>query len=711
LSGTVRFLLLALLPTLLAACAAQHSGTLRENYQKSETGDDEQSTFSSLLEIGIQDRLGPGLEYRFSDRLVDSKVELESGGASLDEDRFLHQPSFDTEVTNGVLTWTQGLELQENTRDPSVGPENKLVRKDILEKLEWSPIGFPHVTAWYDTRSERDDEFIDLEDDEVVVEVDQTVGPYSWMYTFETETLDDKKADLKRDRTEHIIRGSYSDVHMDGRLTTSVSVFSDEERSTVKIPPGGAGALPPEIILNTTDGLSLIDSTPAISVLLPNPQLTDGIDDVSAGINIGGFASGGEVDWNMGAQLPTDSSVSLLLLNTVDEVDPFFVDQFNFAVYESDDNNFWNLVTSSAAYTYEESFRRFRIVVPEVTTNYIKVVNTASPPAAPAVLVSELRVFEPETVTPNPGSTSRLKDITRSLTSRISYLATETLTLGYDLTLRTVERENSGTTTRDEERIENGLTAFWSPTEIVDVSMRFNDQDTDDKVLEDENLQQITGLIDVRPLDTLDLGLSYTSSERDVDGDSTLDTDSVKARAAAQLLETLQAELSVEQNTQDDFQSARKVDRTIYGASLLAEMSPAWDVTVGLRKEEADVTGAGADDIPDPSEDSYEVQVVYQPSDQLTTEVDLEWKDSFVGSGLDQRLRLDWIPFRDGAIDIQLDIQRLVSGDIDTQTDRYLLLTRYTFNPRAFLEFNYSVQKPDDTERTDLVTLSLNIEF
>ena len=103
--------------------------------------------------------------------------------------------------------------------------------------------------------------------------------------------------------------------------------------------------------------------------------------------------------------------------------------------------------------------------------------------------------------------------------------------------------------------------------------------------------------------------------------------------------------------------------------------------------------------------------VIYQPSDQLTVEVDLEWLDSFAGSGLDQQLRFDWLPFRDGSLDVQVDLQRLVNGTFDETTDRYLFLTRWNMNPRAYLEFNWSQQVPDDSDRATLVSLSLNVEW
>ena len=115
--------------------------------------------------------------------------------------------------------------------------------------------------------------------------------------------------------------------------------------------------------------------------------------------------------------------------------------------------------------------------------------------------------------------------------------------------------------------------------------------------------------------------------------------------------------------------------------------------------------------MPDPSNDSYQVVVIYQPGDQLTVEADLEWLDTFAGSGLDQQLRFDWLPFRDGSLDFQINLQRLVNGAFDETTDRYLLLTRWNVNPRVYAELSWQRQDPDEGEQATLVTLSLNVEW
>ncbi|MEW6744398.1 MAG: hypothetical protein AB1486_16720, partial [Planctomycetota bacterium] len=179
----------------------------------------------------------------------------------------------------------------------------------------------------------------------------------------------------------------------------------------------------------------------------------------------------------------------------------------------------------------------------------------------------------------------------------------------------------------------------------------------------------------------------------------------------ATLLETLESDILIEHNTQDDFVNQRTVRRLILGTSTFAELTEDVNVTVELRDEIADVTGLEADTIPDPSEKVAELLIVYQPSDQLTTEVNLEWRDTYAGTGLDQRYRVDWLPFPDGTVDVQLDARREVAAVAETTIDSYLALTRWNFNPSAFLEVNYGVQIPHDIDRTDTVTVALNVRF
>ncbi len=699
-----------LLAALAGGCASEPTATWREVLQTTDVGDTRTSALTTLLELGAQQALGPDLEYRVSERIIDTRLQTEVDGVDTQEDRLLHQPSLDVVIRTPTLTWTQGLELLQQRSSPSPGANNTRERTDVLEKVEWSPIGLPRLTAWIDWRRDQDDLFVDQDDTEMVLQLDDEVGPFTWFYAYETEAQRDHSADVDRDRDEHEARASYREEHLEGRLTTSASVALQRRDLEVHTPSGSEGALPPVEIF-PVQGLSALDTTPALGALADTPALIDGDDTTAAGINIGGFGSGGEPDWNIGVRVPNGSTVDLAVVSTAVEVDPLFVDQYAWSVWSSTDNAFWTQVTSSAAFSYEAAFRRFRISFPDVATQYLKVVATAVPPTAPAVFVTEMRTFEPGD--PVPGDvTSRQHDRDDSVTASTSWRATDTLLLGADVLAQEVERETSGTTTRDESRLDTGVNALWTPNPITDVSVRANRQDTEDEFTADETLDLLTALLTLRPLERLDLGLNWTTTDRESsDGSSDLSTDSLQARVAAELLPTLQAQVTAETATEDDETNAREVDRTIFTGSLTAEVTPDWDVTLSLRDEQADVTGAGAADVPDPSNTSHQVVVIYQPGDQLTVEVDLEWLDTFAGSGLDQQLRFDWLPFRDGSLDLQIDLQRIEDGTFDETTDRYLFLTRWTMNPRAYLELNWSVQEPENADKATLLTLSLNVEW
>ena len=701
----VRVAVAALSSLLLGACATQPSTTLRENLQTTKTGDSSSRTKTTLAEIGVQDELGPDLQYRVGERYIRSDFSLRNAGVSSRERRTLHQPSLDLVLTAGTLRWIQGYDLQQTLSEPSSGADNRLTRTDLLQKLEWAPVDLPQVTAWLDRRSENDDLFVDRTDTETVVKVEEVRGPFNYQLSLVSQSLRDQRSEVDQEIVDRIGRVTWREAFLDEELSTSVSVFQQDRHSRTTFPGAASGVPLGEVF--PTAGFSALDSTPEISVLPANGALVDGDVNTSAGVNIGGFASGGEIGWNMAAALPVNSDIDLAMISTADTVEPFFADDFAFSVWVSEDNNFWSLVSPSASYSYEASFRRFRIKLPPLDAPYVKIVNTAGPPGAPAVLVTELRFFGK---LPGTGATSTsVTDRTRNVTGNMSWRAADDLTLGYDVFVQDAVRENDDLLTRDEQRLDSGVNALWTPTSIVSVSARANQQRVDDAIQPDQVFSTVSGLVDVAALETLDVAASYTGTRREREDQRDFLTEATQLRTAAQLLDQLRSEVFVEQSTQTDRENARVIRRTTLGASAIAELTSAVDLTVGVRDEQARVTGAGAPGIPDPSEQVVETLVLYQPSDQFTAEAEFEWRDTFAGKGLDQRFRIDWIPFPDGAIDIQLDAQRFESRSSATRIDRYLLLTRWTANPSTFMEWNVAVQKPQGADSTESTSLSLNI--
>ena len=703
------FLLLAL--GLAAGCVSRPATTFRQNYQRTETdgtSSSSTSSSSSVLELDLQEKVGPDLEYRLNERLARTEVDLRSAGDSSEQVLFLNQPSLDVMLTLGALSWIQGLELRQDTSTSSLSPDMERQHTELLEKLEWRPLGLPSVTGWVDYRTDDDGLFTDRDDVETVIQVEHERGNLHSLYTLELEDIQDHRSGSERERIEHLLRGSYQDEIVDGKLRGSLSVFGNERRSTSRVPSGGAGALPPGEVF-PTGGLAAIDTTPEIALLPSAPALVDGDDATPTGINIGGFASGGETHWNMGVGLPLGSPVNLVHLYTLDEVESFLVNDFSFSVWASDDDNFWNLVSGSASFTYEAAFRRFRIVLPEVAAQYVKVVNTASPAAAQAVLVTELKVFSG---TGGAGATKNvLEESTANATGSLTWRPHDTLSLTYDVFVQDSRHTNDGMVTSDEARLDNSLSANWRPTGITDVSLRASNRRVDDPALLDEDYTSLSGLIDVQALETLDVALSYSSSDRRLDSHKDLSSWASQARASAQLLDTLQADLAFELGRLRDFQNQRDIDRAIVTASAVAELTPSVDLTLALRNEDATVTGPGAADLPDPSNESYEAILLYQPSDQLTAQVELEWIESFSHTGLEERYRLDWIPFPQGSLDVQIGLDRRVASATEVATDRYTLLTRWSFNPKAFAGLNYARQVSDDGDSIDSLMLTLEVRL
>ncbi|MBI5362433.1 MAG: hypothetical protein HZA53_04580 [Planctomycetes bacterium] len=696
-----------LLGALASACAASGciSGplhTFRSSAENARTGSDRSRSIANLAELGVHDNLGPGLEYRVDAQVVQGTSDRTTDGVDSHDTTLTARPSAELVLSSDTLRWSQRFETLRTRSTFSLGQDTSLVRNDMLEKLEWTPPGLPQFTTWLNFRTVDDELFVEQTTVESFFQVQQTLPVLDYQYTLLSRVDDDERSGVENDRLEHTLRASWREEAAEGRFTSTVSVFANKRKNELS---GSSGGLP-GVVVTPTQGLAQRDTTPQISTLPTNAALVDDIDTSTAGINIGGFASGGEEDWNFGAHFNAGSTIDTIHVSTVDTVDSVFASQFVFTVWISDDNAFWTQVGNIAAPDYDVVLHRFRLVVPPITANYVKVVNRTSPPGAPAVLVSELRFFASPT---SASPTITTHDETESATTALTYRLNEQWIVGLDLFLQTANTDTSGVDVRDEERIDQGLWANYTPPAKVDANVRFATQRTRDPLVQDEDIATLTSVVAYRPLETLDLNASYTHTDRELDGAQSLETEALQGLTSAQLLDTLRADVTVQKSTQDDTTNQRQIDHWITGASLVAELTAALELTLGWRDDRADVAGTGALDIPDPSERRTEMIWVYKPSDQLVMQLELAWVDNFAGNGLDQRARADWIPFADGVLDVTLDYDHVsVDSSGSSEVDRYRGQMRYTLTPRAFFQLDWSLQDPKDEARTEILAVAFN---
>lgn len=687
----------------LSSCVSGPVRTVRSGIEHADTGGSRSTSQNNLIEVGVQDRLGPNLEYRVDDKFSQSTQWLDTQGSATRDETTSHRPSLDLRLDSGPWIWSQTYRMQEDRLLVDSGPDNRLVRRDALQKLEWVADDLPQVTGWFNYRTVEDRFFVEQVRVETQLQVRQSLEPFSYELGLREEQVEDVDTDVESRRRERLARVNYDERHFDDSLSTSLSLFATERNNTLEVPAGTT----PTIQLSPVQGFADVDLTPQISTLTSNPGLIDGNVAASTGIDIGGFASGGQLSWNMAVEIPTGSAVDVVQIKTALAVPPNLVNGFAFSVWASDDNTFWTLVQSSSAFVYDSVNQHFRLNIPRVARRYLKIVNSASPAAAPSVIVTELEVF----LSTGPGSAarSRTEDDIQSATGTTSWRVTDSITLGYDLFAQLSEADANGVATRDETRVDNGLWASYAPAREFDANLRASHSRVRDDVVRNEDLSSVIGVLNYRPLPTLDFGLSRTDTEREIDGNDDLSTHVTQLLTAAQLLRTLRAELILERNQIDDITNQREIARWITSASLIADLTATFQWSLRARNDEAEVTGVGASGIPDPSDRRYESIWLYRPTERLIAELELQWVENSLGDGLDQRMRLDWIPFADGAIDLQLDFDRTRTESFsDTQIDRYLGRARYTIDSHTYLELQYAAEDPDFGPSTQIIALTFH---
>lgn len=673
---------------MLSGCANNPTGTYRQSMESVDNGTSTRNSISELVDVVVEGNVGPEFSYRVSDRLLRTDSVVDDGTTRSPQERTQNRVSGETVASTGPWRWTQGVEVRHDHMTGSDVNTNTLVRTDTLEKLEWEPPELPKFTTWVNYTTQVDDRFVDREQLESLFQIDEVRGPFDYLYSVQLDEIKDSRADAKRNRLEQIFRGGFSDDLIDDRLTFGVNLFADHRNIRNEFPGSGPGPFPMGEV-QATQGLYAIDTTPGTGTLPSLPALIDNDEATSTGINIGGFASGGGPDRNIGVELPTSVTINRVFLITQAEVDPFFLSQFAFSAWVSEDNTLWTLAAPSVSYTYDRTFRRFDLAIPTVQSRFLKIVNTSAPGIGGAVLVTEIRVF-----TPNPGAGGSRINETReridNVTANLTWRPDEDWTFGYDVLLGERKRESDSVRTQDESRVDQGVTGTWRATDQIQVSARARQQTIRDPFLLDQETTFLNGLIEYEPLETLDAALSYTDSRRNREDGADLDSKSLQGRLSAQLLEPLGTQLTYEINRQDDRLNLRSIDRYITQLSIFAQLSPSWRLTLDGRHVDAQVSGPGASGIPIPAEDTAEAILLYQPNSQFTATVEVEWIDNPTNSGVDEIFRLDWIPFPDGAMQIQLDAQRQSSTLTRARVDQYQALMRWTLGTSSFLQVAYN---------------------
>jgi len=269
-------------------------------------------------------------------------------------------------------------------------------------------------------------------------------------------------------------------------------------------------------------GLYARDTTPTVGALDNTYDiLIDGDKGTSSGIDIGGS---GSTYQNIGLDLNYQTEIEEIRLYTTDV--SFTASNFSWAVYYSNDNLNWTLITNSANFVYDSEENIFTILFARTKARYFKVVNTSNDFVA-EIYVTEVEAYS--TTTYPAFTTTTRESITENIQFSVGYKPAGWCRFNYNFLLdqhqtkpssHMTRRQNHDFSARVEKEVHKYLLTW------VEYRRHWNiDSETEDKITDSYLVHFHSS-----PLHTFtsDLSLQYTE---------VMEGESVSSRTSSALLQ------------------------------------------------------------------------------------------------------------------------------------------------------------------------------
>jgi hypothetical protein len=460
-------------------------------------------------------------------------------------------------------------------------------------------------------------------------------------------------------------------------------------------------------------GLFSLDDTPEDGPALnTNNQLIDGNRAVSAGIDIG--LDGDETTLtNIGLDFGFPTTVTSLRV-WVDRTLPLGVSSFfSWSIYTSPDNtdtSTWTLLTTVSPAPFGVFENRFEIVIPEVTTRFIKVVTQPLSPLVPgAVNFQNILVTELEAFTTLRGESATNKDATinHNYVLNLRHRLTPKTTLGYDLNYRLERRDPpQDAPTEDRSELTNGIYVNHIFTEVYSVTGRVQRRDT---ALIDRDVIEHTYSASLRAAHFKNFSqtLTYSGSNREEDDDSSY-ANSIFLRNNAILLRGWDGFLDIGYSWNKPIRRSRE-NSTFLRLGTGLRPNPKLDInldytyTLTERPQEEDL---------DTTDSRFDLRLSYIPVDTLSLSARLTYTDRDDDETNFQNYTLNWSPFPDGTLQFFFSYSETLRLDIDSQERIIGPGLQWTLGGWAFVDLAYNfINNENDFQEIDSRNFVANIRL
>lgn len=667
-----------------------------------DTGGKRSAGFLHNYDVGVVNRALAGITYRLGLRSILTDTSLEhSEDSSLLSSR-VFEPSVDVAYRDQIFdieTGSNGL----YSKQGGGADATTFQREDLFGRVGWNPLGLPSVRLSVERIGLRGGDS-NSDESETEVNVSHAFGPWRLTYAGTFDSLNDHTDDADRTIQEHIGRLDYQEDLDEKGTNLGMGVLVDRTQRHDNTAEGNGG-LP---ALSPVAGLFAIDTTPLMGALSEIPALVDGNVTSSTGINIGSSLQGGGTDRNLGVDLGTPLELQGMRVYTDAAVSTTDVPFFQWSVYRSDDNQSWFLVTLSAAFTYNTFLRRFDISFQPTTTRFLKVVNVAVPPAANALFVTDITPLGSGRGTGSPNSSRRVD--TAHATIRV--FPTQDFDVTASVLVGKTTQEDFGIQTRDEDRLDLALAGHYQPHPDWDLTLSGSTDRQNDPITTDRVQNTGSGLVSFRPWTGLETSLSGSHRVEMENGELDTRTSSGGVRVGIEASPELSTSLDVTRTISRDVDAGTLTKQWSIAELLFAKLTREWQLNFDVRWDQAEVSGNT--DTGSPSQYVINPELIYRPGPYLIASTDEEYRGGDGPSGWFHRFRLDWLPFPDGTVNVEINYA-LQAIPAPARETRQGLQTRVQWNltERSYFEFLGTDQRTTQGSGNRVQTLQLtyNITF
>lgn len=351
------------------------------------------------LTLNVDTRIWPSLSLSGGGIFEVNQLSSVDNGSVTDSTLSSLRPFILLRSTNPVLSPGLGYFRRESRASPAGLPTLKFVSEDYEAYLGWKPEGLPRSDIQLLRTNNYDSERLiaDTTDDVASLISKYNGHGFGANYRGYHQHTRNRREDLESWQTSHALRVDYSSRFLGDRgLWSGFYDVSHASLRTSTGEDGGEVSLP----LVPFAGMAALSDTPAVAALSPNPLLIDANLGAGAGVDIGLPAPGENAQArNLGLDFLSRTEVTSILVWVDRELPAVVAASYRWEVYASTDNLTWRREVTVTSAPFGPFENRFEISFSAVTARYLKVVTAPLsmdvPDAArfPDIFVTELQAF------------------------------------------------------------------------------------------------------------------------------------------------------------------------------------------------------------------------------------------------------------------------------------------------------------------------------